>query len=179
MGPGAGGRGREAPPRTLWPPLPGASRRRDPAAWEQPPAATTTGPGARGPGPPPASCARTAAPADSSTRSPSPPPRRPRPRPSCARAPAPPPLALLAGSAASTPEPRAPAPAAGPLPPSFGPSASSPGPTYTRREGPSLREDSCTAPLPAPAVAFASLRWSGWGVRSLGSARTVPCARGY
>lgn len=79
MGPGAGGRGREAPPRTLWPLLPGASRRRDPAASEQPPAATTTGPGARGPGPPPASCARTAAPAGSGTRSPSPPPRRPRP----------------------------------------------------------------------------------------------------
>lgn len=91
MSSGAGGRGQEAPPSTLGPPLQGASPRRDPAASEQPPAATTTGPGARGPGPPPASCARTAAPASSGTRSPSPPPRRPRP--SCAPAPAPPPLA--------------------------------------------------------------------------------------
>lgn len=53
MGPRAGGRGQEAPPRTLGPLLPGAPRRRDPAAWKPPPAATTTGPGARGPGPPP------------------------------------------------------------------------------------------------------------------------------
>lgn len=176
MGPGAGGRGREAPPRTLWPPLPGASRRRDPAASEQLPAATTTGPGARGPGPPPASCARTAAPAGSGTRSPSPPPRRPRPRPSCAPAPAPPPLASWLCSL----HPRAArsSPGARPLPPCLGPSASSPAPTHNRHGGHSAEGTAAlTSSGPGCHFSLPALVWVGWGgVRSQGSTRTVPCA---